>query len=183
MAKKTKPSIPLIILFIILLLLFFLAGTIVELVSNWSGHGSFTYSYTGGNEAIVSIEYELPQELADSMVLESTTGWEVSLGNSILSLAGGTLNPGESVTVNYRLKEYVAGGTKPVTITSTTESGAENTQQTNLQVEELIFLALANILYQNAIWLLVLAIIVLIVIITLFILGKRKEKINQLDKT
>lgn len=178
MAKKAKPSIPLIILFIILLLLFFLAGIILELVSNWSGHGSFTYSYTGGNEAIVSLEYTIPQELADAMVLEPTTGWDVSVESNILSLTGGTLNPGESVTVNYRLKQYVTGGTKPVTITTTTESGTENTQQTTMHVEELVTLAIANILYQNAIWFLILAIIVLVIIIVLFIRDKRKEKLN-----
>ncbi len=178
MAKKVKPSIPLIILFVILLLLFFLSGVILELVSNWSGHGSFTYSYTGGDEAIVSLEYVIPQELADAMVLEPTTGWDVTVTSNILSITGGTLNPGESVTVSYRLRQYVTGGTKSVTITTTTETGRENTQQTTMHIEELVILAIANILYQNAIWFLILAIIVLVVIIVLYFRDRRKQQVT-----
>ncbi len=180
MARKRRPAISLIILFVILLLLFFFAGAIVELVSEWSGQGSFTYSYLGGNEAIVSIRYSLPQDLADSMVLKQPTGWTVNLDGNILSLTGGTLSPGETVTVDYRLKEYIAGGLKTITTTSTTVSGVENIHQTNLQVPDVFLLALANILYQNNIWLLILAIIVLIAIIALFVVGKKdKEKETQ----
>jgi len=176
MARRRRPSIPLIILFIILLLLFLFAGTLVQIVSDMSGRGSFTYTYVTGNEPIVSITYTLPQDLADALVPQQTAGWTVNLANNVLSLTGGTLNPGGSVTVDYRLSKYIAGGTRTITATSTTASGSTQTTQTPLPVPEAFLLALVWMLYQNAIWLLILAIIVLVVIIVLFILGKKKDK-------
>lgn len=178
MARRRRPSIPLIILFIILLFLFLFAGTLVELASNWSAHGSFTFSYTStGNDPIVSITYTLPQDLADAMVPEQTEGWNVTLAGNILSVTDGRLDPGGSVTVDYRLKEYIKGGTRTITATSTTESGTTlQPTDSSLQVPEAFLLALVGMLYQNAIWLLVLAIIVLVLIVVLFIIGKKKDK-------
>jgi len=176
MARRRRPSIPLIILFIILLFLFFFAGTLVELASNWSAHGSFTFSYLSGDEAIVSITYTLPQDLADAMAPEQTEGWSVTLADNILSVKDGTLNPSESVTVDYRLTHYIKGGTRTVTATSKTESGTESTTDSSLQVPEAFLLSLALMLHQNAIWLLILAIIVLVLIVVLFIIGKKKDK-------
>ena len=37
------------------------------------------------------------------MVPEQVAGWSVNLADNILSLKDGTLNPGESVTADYRL--------------------------------------------------------------------------------
>jgi len=176
MARRRKPSIPLIILFIILLFLFFFAGTLVELVSNWAAQGSFTYTYVSGSAPIVSITYTLPQELADSMVPDQVAGWAVNLAGNVLSVTGGTLNPGGSVTIDYRLSKYIAGGTRTVTAMSKTSSGNTLTNQIPLQVPDTFLLGLVWMLYQNAIWLLVLAIIVLVLIIVLFILGRKKDK-------
>jgi flagellar basal body-associated protein FliL len=176
MARRRRPSIPLIILFIILLLLFLLAGTLVQIASEFAGRGSFTYTYVAGNEPIVSITYTLPQDLADALVPKQTAGWTVNLANNVLSLTSGTLNPGGSVTVDYRLSKYIAGGTRTITATSTTSSGSTQTIQTPLPVPEAFLLAMMWMLYQNAIWLLILAIIVLVVIIVLFIRGKKKDK-------
>lgn len=177
MAKRRRPSIPLMILFIILLLLFLLSGTLVELVSNWAARGSFTFSYTATwNDPIVSIVYTLPQDLAEAMVPEQTAGWDVTLANNSLSLTGGTLNSEESVTVNYRLTKYIKGGTRNYTATATTERGITIPKDKSFEVPEILLLALASMLHQNAIWLLVLAIIVLVIIIVLFVLGKKKDK-------
>jgi hypothetical protein len=176
MARRRRPSIPLIILFIILLLLFLLSGTIVELISKWAAQGTFTFSYTTGDDPIVSIDYTLPQDLADAMAPEQVEGWTVNLEDNILSLTDGTLTTGESVTVGYRLTKYIKGGTRAITATGTTESGATSTTESSLHVPEVFLLALATMLHQNAIWLLVLAIIVLVIIIVLFIIGEKKDE-------
>ena len=105
-----------------------------------------------------------------------SAGWNVNLVNNELSLTGGTLNPGGSVTVDYRLSKYIAGGTRTITATSTTASGSTQNIQTPLPVPEAFLLAMMWMLYQNAIWLLILAIIVLVVIIVLFVLGKKKDE-------
>ena len=169
MARRRRPSIPLIILFIILLLLFFFAGTLVEIVSSWAARGSFTFKYTIGDEAIVSIIYTLPQDLADAMVPEQTAGWTVTLAGNSLSLTGGTLDPGESVTVDYRLKQYIKGGIRTFTATGTTASDTTIPTDSSFEVPDAFLLSLALMLHQNAIWLLILAIIVLVIIIVLFI--------------
>ena len=178
MAKRHRPSIPLIILFIMLLLLFLLAGPLVDLMSNLSANGTFTFSYTSTrNDPIVSITYTLPQDLADAMVPEQTEGWAVTLEGTSLSLTDGKLNSGESVKVSYRLKEYIEGGIRTVTATSTTASGDTLTpNDVSVEVPDAFLLAFALAMYANAIWLLILAIIVLVFIIVLFILGKKKEE-------
>jgi len=176
MARRQRPSIPLIILFIILLLLFLFAGTIVDLISKWTAQGTFTFSYTTGNDPIVSIDYTLPQDLADAMAPEQVEGWAVNLEDNILSLTDGTLNSGESVTVGYRLARYIKGGTRVITATATTANETTSTTESSLHVPEVFPLALAEMLHQNAIWLLVLAIIVLVIIIVLFIMGEKKDE-------
>ena len=178
MAKRHRPSIPLIILFIILLLLFFLAGPLVDFISSTSARGSFTFSFTSTDPTpVVSVVYTLPQDLADAIVLEQTEGWTVTLEGTSLSLTDGTLNSGESVSVSYRLKEYIEGGTRTIPVTATRQGGIPlDTSETTLEVPEVFLLALASMLSANAIWLLILAIIVLVVIIVLFILGKKKEE-------
>jgi len=55
---------------------------------------------------------------------EQTAGWTVNVAGNILSVTGGTLNPTETVTIDYRLSKYIQGGTKTVTATSMTTSGA-----------------------------------------------------------
>lgn len=174
--RRRRPSIPLIILFIILLLLFLLSGTIVELISQWTAQGTFTFSYTTGNDPIVSIDYTLPQDLADAMAPQQVEGWAVNLEDNILSLTDGTLSPGESVTVGYRLTQYIKGGTRAITATARTANDTISTTESALHVPEVFPLALAAMLYQNAIWLLVLAIIVLVIIIVLFVIGKKKDE-------
>jgi len=177
MARRRRPSIPLIILFIILLLLFLFAGMMVDLISKWTAQGSFTFRYTTGNDPIVSIDYTLPQDLADAMAPQQVEGWTVNLEDNILSLTDGTLNPGESVTVDYRLTQYIPGGTRTITATGTTSSGNTTPPaDESLHVPEVFLLALAGMLHQNAIWLLVLAIIVLVIIIVLFIRGEKKDE-------
>lgn len=182
MARRRRPSIPLIILFIILLLLFLFAGTLVELVSNLTVKVTLTYSYLEGTDPIVSITYNLPQEIADALVPKQPSGWTVNLAGNVLSLTGGTLSPGESVTVDCQLSKYVSGGTRTVTATSTTSTGATNTYQTGLTIPEAFLLGLMWALYQNSIWLLILAIIVLAVTILLFIIGKKKDKEEEQKK-
>lgn len=178
MARRRRPSIPLIILFVILLFLFLLAGPLVDIVSSMSARGTFTFSYTSNvNDPVVSIIYTLPQDLADAMVTEQTEGWTVTLTDTSLSVTDGTLNPGESVTVNYRLKEYIKGGTRTITATATTADGNPlPPAESNLEVPDAFLLAFVGMLNQYAIWLLILAIIVLVIIIVLFIIGKKKDE-------
>ena len=178
MARRRRPSIPLIILFIILLLLFFLAGPLVEFASSISARGSFTFTFTStSDDTVVSITFILPQDLADVMAPEQTEGWNVNLDDNLLSLNDGTLNSGESVEVNYRLKEYIKGGTRTITATATTADGKALPEAENdLNVPDAFLLALVGMMNQYAIWLLILAIIVLVIIIVLFILGKNKDE-------
>ncbi|MCW4034650.1 MAG: hypothetical protein NWF03_04730 [Candidatus Bathyarchaeota archaeon] len=175
MARRRRPSILLIVIFIILLLLYFFAGALVTLVSSFSGNGYFHFSYTEGSEAIVSIRYSLPQELADAIDPKNVPGWTVTLANNVLSLTGGSLSPGESVTVDYTLTKYIAGGIRTIPTTATTATGNQLTQQLPLEVQDAFLLGLMYALYQNSIWLLILALIVLAVIIVLFFIGKKKD--------
>ena len=176
MTRRRRPSILLIVIFIILLLLYFFAGALVTLVSSFSGNGYFSFSYTEGSEPIVSISYSLPQELAEAIDPKQVAGWTVTLANNALSLTGGSLSPGESVTVDYTLTKYISGGTRTIPTTATTASGTQINRDLPLNVSDAFLLGIMYALYQNAIWLLILALIVLAVIIVLFIIGKKKDE-------
>ena len=178
MARRRRPSIPLIILFVILLLLFFLAGTLVDIALDVSGNGTITYKYTQGDTTIVSITYDLPQDLAEAMNIKPVTGWTANLANNVLSLTGGSLSPGQSVNVDFKLTKYITGGSKQFTVTGRTADGRVLSNDSSVEVDTL-FLGLMWTLYQNAIWLLILAIIVLVVIILLFLKGAKKNEEEQ----
>jgi hypothetical protein len=178
MARRRRPSIPLIVLFVILLLLFLLAGTIFQLALDMTGEGHITYEYQQGSSPIVSITFGLPQDLAEAMDPELVTGWTVNLANNALTLTDGTLTQGQSITVDYKLTKYITSGTKQITATATTESGGKITTQRPLEVDTVV-LGLVWTFYQNAIWLLILAIIVLAVIIVLFVKGKKEDEKEQ----
>lgn len=182
MARKRRPSIGLIILFIILLLVYFFAGSIVNYASEYS-RGTFVYSYSQGTEAIVSLNLELPQNVANAILFQSPTGWTADMVNNTLSLTGGTLNPGDSITLDYQLQEYIASGTSSVSVTSTTASGTEMVNNVSFFMADATLLFIAGLIYQYSIWFLILAIIVLIAIIALFIKGEKKEEANNNSKT
>lgn len=175
MARKRRPSIALIILFVILLLLFFLAGTLFSLALDFTGEGQIRFEYQQGSSAIVSITHTLPQDLAEAMNPQPVTGWTVNLANNDLRLTGGSLSPGQSVTVTYKLTKYITGGTKMITTTARTADGRDLTTERPLEIETTV-LGIMWLLYQNAIWFLILAIIVLVIIILLYIKGEKKNE-------
>jgi flagellar basal body-associated protein FliL len=178
MAKRRRPSIPLTILFVILLVLFLLAGPLADFIISGTSQGTFKFKFdsTRVDDPVVSIVYTLPQDLAEAMAPEQTEGWTVTLTGNTLSLTNGTLDAGESVTVSYRLTKYIESGTRNYTATATTRTGALIPSEKSLNVPELFPLAIAGMLTQNAIWLLVLALVVLVVIVVLFVLGERKKE-------
>ena len=178
MARKRRPSIPLIILFVILLLLFFLAGTLFSLVLDFTGEGHIRFEYQQGSSTIVSITHTLPQDLAEAMDPQTVTGWSINLVSSDLRLTGGSLSPGQSVTVTYKLTKYITGGTKMISTTARTADGRDLTTERPLEVETTV-LGIMWLLYQNAIWFLILAIIVLVIIILLYIKGEKKNEEEQ----
>ena len=177
MARKRRPSIGLIILFIILLVIYFFAGAIANYASQWST-GSFVYSYSQGTEPVVSLTLELPQNVANAVNFQCPSGWTADMTDNTLCLAGGTLSPGDSLTVNYKLKEYISGGTSSVTVTSTTSSGTEMVSNIPFVVADTTLLYITGLIAQYSIWFLILAIIVLIAIIALYIIGEKKEEVT-----
>jgi ABC-type sugar transport system permease subunit len=176
MARKRRPSIPLIILFVILLLLFFLAGTLFSLALDFTGEGHIRFDYQTGSSTIISITHTLPQDLAEAMDPQPVTGWTVNLVNNDLRLTGGSLSAGQSVTVTYKLTEYITGGSKLITSTARTADGRDMPPENyELDVDTTV-LGFMWLLYQNAIWFLILAIIVLVVIILLYFKGEKKNE-------
>lgn len=175
MARSRRPSIGLIILFVLLLFLYLFSSTLVEYVSNWAGWGSFTYSYVAGDEPIVSISFELPQDLASAMVPKQVAGWVVGLTGNILSLTGGTLNPGGSVTIEFRLAHYIKGGTRTVTVTAVLLGGRSMTTSSSLPIPDVILLNIVEQIDLYKLWLLILACVVLIVIVLQIVIGSKKK--------
>jgi len=178
MTKKRRPSIPLIILFVILLLLYFFAGILFSVVLDYTGEGQIQFNYKQGSSPIVSITHDLPQELADAMEPKQVAGWTVNLANNALTITDGSLSPGKAVTVDYKLTKYITDGDKPITSTAITADGREISSESSLTINTFI-IGLMWALYQNAIWLLILAIIVLVGIIVLFIRSKKKDEEEQ----
>ncbi len=177
MARKRRPSIGLIILFIILLMLYFFAGAIASLASQ-NSTGSFVYDYSQGTEPIVSLTLEFPQDVANAIIFQSPSGWTTQMVDNTLCLSGGTLNPGNSVTINYNLNEYVSSGASSVKATSTTASGTKTVSNVSFMVVDATLLYITGLMVQYNIWFLILAIIVLIAVIALFIIGEKKQEVT-----
>lgn len=174
--RRRRPSIGLIIIFIILLFLFFFSAWLVEIVSTWAGWGSFTYTYLTGDETIISITYALPLDLAEVMIHEQVAGWVVNLDGNILSLTGGPLNPGESVTVDYRLARYIRGGARTASVTAMLSGGETFTTESTLQVPEIFLLNFFRLIHLYRFWFLILAVLVLAIAIFRFVRGKKIEE-------
>lgn len=155
--------------------MFFFAETLVDIALDISGNGTLTYKYTQGDTTIVSITYDLPQDLAEAMDLKPVNEWTVNLTNNILSLTGGSLSPGQSINADFKLTKYITGGLKQFTVTGRTVDGRVLSNESSVEVDTL-FLGLMWAIYQNAIWLLILAVIVLVVIILLFLKGTKEDE-------
>lgn len=131
------------------------ALTILSLISNpLTPHiasletiGKLKYIYEIGDKPIIIVKFKFPEELAGKVkVTKITQGWTHSFKDNYLIIKGGTLNPGESLIINYNLKEYVNPGNFTVTAIGVTSEGETIISKNTIIVREAIVLKLLSIL-------------------------------------
>jgi len=140
---RTYPLAPLglVVLFAILVAL----SAFTEHASYWvgfiDGRGTISHAYLVGTEPIASVILELPPDMVGSIaMLTVTPGWNVALEGNTMSVTGGLLYPGQSLTIEYHLTKYVEPGSKQLTAVSYFVSGSTAVTQGIVDVRESIIL-------------------------------------------
>jgi len=133
-------------------------------VGSLLGRGTITYSYGEGQEAVTSVVLELPSDLAGSIaIVGGTPGWDLGLEENRLTISGGSLAPGERITVDYHLTKYVEGGPKQLTATSTFLPGTTTVSTGHINVSEVFVLKVIYIIIIYRIWVILVALLGLLV--------------------
>lgn len=101
--------------------------------------GSMGYTYVEGTNPItrITIDSTVAEKL---IVLNPPAGWTYTLTDNILELEGGSLNPGESVTLPVSLGGYIPPDDYPVTSTGYTSGGEAVQASGSLVVSTMVIL-------------------------------------------
>ncbi len=100
------------------------------------GQGRMSVEYVQGDSSITSALFVLPAELGQSItVTGALPGWSYAATGGTISLTGGSLQPGQTLWVQYALDKYVSPGTFPVEVTLTPAQGAPVTNNQSMSVD------------------------------------------------
>lgn len=151
-AKHSKAFVgPLVVLILATALAAF-PDAMIKYVGYFEGRGSITYSYQKGTEPVTSVTIKLPPDVAGSIDLHETIpGWNIALKGDNLSITDGSLLPGGSLEVKYRVTRYIQSGSKELTITSTTSSGEIITAHGSMVVSETVILKILTFILDHRI--------------------------------
>lgn len=119
----------------------FLSETLGDYIGPLEYKGYLVFAYPEGDNPINNIVFTVDSTLAGNLVIvDVPTPWSHSYSNGVLTLTGGTVNPGESVQVAVSLNKYFEQGEYPVSSVGTTTAGEVGNAQGVLLVGDLILL-------------------------------------------
>jgi hypothetical protein len=128
-----------------LLLLFslisYFSGPISYYAGSFGGRGSISFSYTSGIESITSVTFHLPSDLVSAMAQpKANGGLDTKVVGNDLIVSGASLQPGQSIEVNYFMTHYIAPRTTTMATSVITQSGNAFATEGPLTVTESIIL-------------------------------------------
>jgi len=133
----------------------FFAGPLGELIGPLEYIGSLTYTYVEGDNPIVKVVFQFDDEIGKQLIVTSAPPvWSWMHGGNILSMSGGSLQPGDTLVVQISFREFVPPGEKPFTAIGTTSAGEESTANGILAVSLMVLLQVLSILALNRFYLL-----------------------------
>ena len=112
--------------------------------------GFLVFAYPDGENPIDSIVFTLDSTIAGNViVVDVPSPWSHSYSGGALTLTGGSLSPGGSVTVTVSLNRYFEAGEYPVSSVGTTTAGEVSQASGPLLVGELPLLKLLGMASAN----------------------------------
>jgi len=100
-----------------------------------------TYPNPEGAEPVTSITFTLPSDVGNAIVWDGVSAGFTSLpsGNT-LTVSGGTLPPGQTLTVMYHFTRYVSPGVRTFPVVATTAGGQTSNWTGTLSITESLLL-------------------------------------------
>jgi hypothetical protein len=144
-----------------------LAAPIASEIIFLAGNGTQKIQYGEGTEPVVMIKIDLPTQVAQAIKQVNATGWTASIMGNTLTISGGTLLPGQSIDLSYKITKYVAPGTVNAPATFYTARGQSFPGTGNLAVSEIMYL------YQLFQWFGMLAVPFLLLMVPAFVFWKK----------
>lgn len=115
---------PLILLSIILTASGIASEQLGPIVGPVEYNGYLVFDYPEGDNPIVNIVFDVDPWVSECLLIVNVPApWTYTYSDSILTLSGGSLNPGGSVSVTVSLDEYFEEGEYQVTSVGTTSAG------------------------------------------------------------
>jgi len=79
--------------------------------------------YGAGTEPVVSVSFQLPEQFNGAFSGFKATGWNTHIDGQTLTIDGGSLAPGNSLIIDYKIVKYVPPGSTSLSATFTTAGG------------------------------------------------------------
>lgn len=124
----------------------FAADVLGEYIGPIEFKGYLVFEYPEGENPITNIVFTAPPSLADSLIIvDVPSPWSHSYGGGTLTLSGGSLGPGGTVSVTVSLNKYHEEGEYTVTSVGTTSNGEVSQASGPFIVSNLILLNLLGL--------------------------------------
>ena len=164
----------LVVIGIILTACGFTSDILGEYIGPIEFQGYLGFGYSEGVNPVNNIVFTVDPTIADNLIILNVPSmWSHSYNSGVLTLSGGSLNPGESVLVTVSLNKYFEEGEYAVNSIGTTTGGEQSQASGPLLVGELYLLNLLALTsdYRNP-----LAAVVGALLILEMILSQRRKR-------
>jgi hypothetical protein len=141
---------PIIVIGILLLGAGYAADLIGPIIGPIEYTGFIGFEYPEGENPIINIVFTVDPKVADKLlIVEVPSPWSHTYSSGTLTLSGGSLNPGGTLSVKVSLKEYVEAGEYLTSSIGTTSAGESSTAIGPLLVSQLYLLGLLDMAKSN----------------------------------
>ena len=112
--------------------------------------GYLVFDYPEGENPINNIVFTVDSTLADNLIIVSVpSSWSYGYASPVLTLSGGSLGPGGSVSVTVSLNKYFDESEYAVSSVGTTTAGEVSQASGPLLVGDLVLLNVIGMAYTN----------------------------------
>jgi hypothetical protein len=128
----------------------FSSGFLGDVVGPVEYTGYLVFEYPDGDNPITNIVFTVDSVIAGNLIIKDVpTAWSSSYSDGVLTLTGGSLSPGGSVSVAVSLNKYFEADEYLVNAVGTTSTGESSTSVGGLVVGELYLLNSLEVLSAN----------------------------------
>ncbi len=139
---------PLIIITILLAASGFTSDILGEYIGPIEYKGYLVFDYPEGENPIINIVFTVDSTIAGNLIIVNVPSpWSHSYGGGMLTLSGGSVGPGGSVSVTVSLNKYFESGEYPVSSVGTTTAGEVSHASGPLLVGNLVILNFLGIVH------------------------------------